>query len=68
MTVPDRAELASLRRHLHRHPETAFDVDATAELVADRLAAAGLDVTRGIGGSGVVATLRRGTSSRSIGR
>lgn len=67
MTVPDRAELASLRRHLHRHPETAFDVDATAELVADRLAAAGLDVTRGVGGSGVVATLRRGTSSRSIG-
>ncbi|HSP04292.1 MAG TPA: amidohydrolase [Acidimicrobiales bacterium] len=67
MTAPGRAELASLRRHLHRHPETAFDVDASAGLVAERLAAAGLDVTRGVGGSGVVATLRRGTSSRSIG-
>lgn len=67
MTATDPAELVSLRHHLHRHPETGFGVDATAGLVADRLEAAGLDVTRGVGGSGVVATLRWGTSSRSIG-
>jgi len=67
VTALDPGELASLRRHLHQHPETAFDVDATAGLVAERLAAAGLDVTRGVGGSGVVATLQRGSSTRSIG-
>ena len=60
-------ELATFRRELHRRPETGFDVAATAGVVAARLRAAGLEVTSDVGGSGVVATLRRGTSGRSIG-
>lgn len=52
--------LVALRRHLHRHPECAFDVELTATLVAERLAAAGLEVTTGVGGPGVVGTLRGG--------
>lgn len=67
MTAPDPAALRDLRRHLHAHPETAFDVERTATLVADRLEAAGLAVTRDVGGTGVVATLRRGRSDRSVG-
>ena len=65
--VTELRELAELRRQLHRHPETAFDVERTAALVADRLAGAGLEVTRGVGGAGVVATLRRGSGRPSIG-
>lgn len=61
------AELVALRHQLHRRPETRFDVAGTAGLVAARLDAAGWDVTTGVGGSGVVATLRRGTAQRSIG-
>ena len=61
------AHLVELRHHLHRHPEIAFDVGATAALVADRLRALGCEVTTGVGGTGVVGTLRRGRGTRSIG-
>lgn len=68
MTTPmDVAALVALRRDLHRRPETAFDVHDTAALVARRLGAFGWEVTTGVGGSGVVGTLRRGTGGRSIG-
>lgn len=65
--IADLTDLTALRRWLHQHPQTGFGVEATADAVAERLAAAGLDVTRGVGGSGVVATLRGGTSARSVG-
>lgn len=61
------AEAALWRRHLHRHPETAFEEHQTAEFVASRLAKFGLHVHRGLAGTGVVGTLQRGTSTRSIG-
>ena len=60
-------ELTTLRHRLHGRPGTGFDVGATAEVVAERLRAAGLEVTTGVGGSGVVATLRRGRAQRSLG-
>jgi len=66
-TVPDLDGLVALRHRLHRRPETAFDVHDTAALVADRLRGLGWDVTTGVGGSGVVGTLRRGTRDRAIG-
>ena len=59
-------ELTALRHRLHRRPETGFDVGATADMVAERLRVAGLEVTTGVGG-GVVATLRRGRGQRSLG-
>lgn len=61
------ADLSAVRRALHRRPETRFDVTDTAALVAERLEAIGLQVHTGVGGSGVVGTLRRGTSDRAIG-
>jgi amidohydrolase len=63
----DLEELRSFRRRLHRRPETGFDVHATAEAVAARLRTAGLDVVTGVGGTGVVATLRRGDGGRALG-
>lgn len=54
------------RRDLHRHPELAFNERRTADLVASELAGFGLQVHRGLGGTGVVGTLRRGTSERTI--
>ena len=51
-------ELIAIRRHIHQHPEIGFEEVATARLVAEKLTQWGLNVTTGIGGTGVVATLR----------
>lgn len=54
------AELTALRQDLHAHPEIAFHEERTSALVAERLEALGLEVDRGLAGTGVVGTLRRG--------
>jgi len=60
-------EITGIRRHLHQHPELSFEEVDTAALVAARLEQWGYAVTRHIGGNGLVATLRAGSSGRSIG-
>lgn len=55
------------RRDLHAHPELAFHEQRTSDFVARTLEALGLDVHRGLAGTGVVGTLRAGTSRRAIG-
>jgi hippurate hydrolase len=60
-------EFIQLRRDIHRHPELAFEEHRTAELVANKLEAWGYEVHRGLGGTGVVGTLKRGTSTRCVG-
>ena len=60
-------EFITLRRDLHRHPELAFEEHRTAALVADKLAAWGYTVERGVGGTGVVGTLVRGHGARRLG-
>jgi len=54
------------RHDLHRHPEFGFEEVRTAAFVADTLRGFGLEVATGIGGTGVVGTLKRGTSNRAI--
>ncbi len=69
MTIDDRfwTELRDWRRDFHAHPEFGFEEHRTSRLVAERLRAFGLDeVVEGVGGTGVVATLRRGKGNRSI--
>lgn len=63
----DIAELASIRQYLHAHPELAFTEFKTADYLADILSRLGLEVTRNIAGTGLVASLRRGKSDRAIG-
>jgi hippurate hydrolase len=56
--LPDLTRLTAFRRDLHMHPELGFEEHRTAGLVAERLRALGLEVAEGIGGTGVVGTLR----------
>ncbi|GMU73385.1 MAG: hippurate hydrolase [Burkholderiales bacterium] len=60
------AELRGWRRHLHAHPETAFEERETAAFVAERLRAMGLEVHTGLAGTGVVGVLRQGDSREAI--
>jgi hippurate hydrolase len=60
-------EMVALRHQIHANPELAYEEHATADLVAERLARWGIEVHRGLGGTGVVGTLRAGTSKRRIG-
>ncbi len=62
-----QAEMQAIRRDLHAHPELRFEEHRTAQVVAEKLAAWGYEVTAGIGGTGVVGRLRRGTSGRALG-
>ncbi|WFU12206.1 M20 family metallopeptidase (plasmid) [Rhizobium sp. CB3090] len=60
-------EMTAWRRHLHTHPEFGFEEKGTAAFVAAKLREFGLDdVVEGVGGTGVVGTLTRGTGNRSI--
>ncbi|WP_375542527.1 M20 aminoacylase family protein [Paraburkholderia sp. CNPSo 3272] len=53
--------MVALRRQLHAQPELGFEEHVTSALVAEKLEAWGYRVTRGVGGTGVVATLVRGS-------
>ena len=55
-------EFTALRRDIHQHPELGYQEFRTSELVAERLASWGYQVTRGLGGTGVVGQLVRGKS------
>ena len=62
-----RAQLDEIRHHLHKHPELSYEEADTARLVADKLKAWGYDVSCGIGGHGVVGTMKAGTGARTVG-
>lgn len=62
-----QGQLKAWRQHLHRYPETGFDEVKTSDFVATILTALGLDVHRGIGGTGLVASLTVGNGKRAIG-
>ena len=62
-----KREMAAWRRDLHAHPEFGFEEKRTAAFVAAKLREFGLDdVAEGVGGTGVVGTLKRGTGNRAI--
>lgn len=60
-------EFIQLRRDIHQHPELAFEEHRTADLVASKLESWGYTVHRGLGGTGVVGTLKRGNGKRKLG-
>ncbi|GLU30876.1 M20 aminoacylase family protein [Trinickia caryophylli] len=62
-----RDEIQSLRRTIHAHPELRYEEVRTAELVARQLEQWGIEVHRGLGKTGVVGVLKRGSSPRMIG-
>jgi len=60
-------EIVAIRRDLHQHPELAFQEKRTSSVVGDLLASWGYEVSRGIAGTGIVATLRGGQGEKAIG-
>ncbi|MFN0114931.1 MAG: M20 aminoacylase family protein [Paracoccaceae bacterium] len=61
-------EMSGWRRHLHRHPELAFDCQETSDWIAARLAEFGVDeVHRGIARTGIVALIRGRAAGPVIG-
>jgi amidohydrolase len=51
-------EMTEWRRDFHTHPELGFEEFRTSAIVAEKLESWGIEVTRGIAGTGVVGTLR----------
>jgi hippurate hydrolase len=52
------ADLTAWRRDIHAHPEIAFEEHRTSALVAAKLEEFGIEVHRGLAGTGVVGTLK----------
>jgi hippurate hydrolase len=66
--APYHDELIRIRRDIHAHPETSFEETRTAAIVAEKLRGWGLDVTEGVGRTGVVGTLKgRRPGNRAVG-
>lgn len=61
-TLPEIAafsdDLVAIRRDLHAHPEIGFEETRTSGIVAEALAAYGVEVHRGLGRTGVVGVLK----------
>jgi hippurate hydrolase len=62
-----QAELETIRRDIHAHPELCYEEQRTADVVAARLTEWGIPVVRGLGVTGVVGIIKNGTSERAIG-
>ncbi|WP_315759521.1 MULTISPECIES: M20 aminoacylase family protein [unclassified Bradyrhizobium] len=61
-------ELTAIRRDLHAHPEIGFEETRTSGIVAEKLAQWGIEVHRGLGGTGVIGVLKgKGDSGKRIG-
>ncbi len=67
LSEQDLHDLIELRHDLHSHPELGFEEERTSGIVARLLEEAGIEVHRGLGGTGVVGTLRVGNGPRAIG-
>ena len=61
------ADMVTLRRQIHANPELGYQEFLTSDLVAQRLTNWGYQVDRGLGGTGVVGTLRVGSGAKRIG-
>lgn len=65
-TADLRDELCAIRHDLHAHPEMAYGEFRTADKVAERLASWGFTVSRGLAGTGMVASLKAGDGARAV--
>lgn len=60
-------EFAAVRRDIHAHPELRYEEQRTSDLVTAQLTGWGIPVTRGLGKTGLVGTVKAGRSTRSVG-
>jgi len=61
-----QADIVSIRRDIHQHPETGFDVQRTAAIAAAEMEKLHLQVKTGIGKTGLIADLNVPGGSRRI--
>jgi amidohydrolase len=59
-------DMTKWRRDLHAHPELGFKEERTSDVVAKKLESFGIPINRGLAKTGVVGTLKRGSSDRAI--
>jgi amidohydrolase len=65
--LADAAAIATIRRDIHAHPELCFEEKRTADVIAKALTDWGIPIHRGMGTTGVVGIVKKGTSSRAVG-
>jgi amidohydrolase len=65
--LADATSIVQIRRDIHAHPELCFQENRTADLIAKALTDWGIPVHRGMGKTGVVGIVKRGTSPRAVG-
>ncbi len=58
--------MVNWRRHLHQNPELSFHEYETSRMIADLLESWGLEVRRGVAGTGIVARITGGLPGRTI--
>lgn len=63
----DRRQLQEWFEHMHRHPELSMQEAQTAKYIAGLVSAWGYDVATGVGKHGIVASLKAGHGTKSIG-
>ncbi|SEI96993.1 Peptidase dimerisation domain-containing protein [Bhargavaea ginsengi] len=59
-------ELVAIRRDLHMHPEVGHTEERTPAFVAEYLRNLGIEVRTGVGGRGVVGTLKGGKPGKTV--
>ncbi|MCX2697554.1 M20 aminoacylase family protein [Ochrobactrum chromiisoli] len=67
LSEADISEATAWRHDLHRHPELAFEEKRTSTFIAEKLRLWGYDVRTGYAKTGVIGSLKRGSSPRAIG-
>jgi amidohydrolase len=65
--LADAAQIATLRRDIHAHPELCFQEQRTADVIAKALTDWGIPIHRGMGTTGVVGIIKSGSSPRAVG-
>lgn len=60
-------EIQAIRRDLHAHPELCYKEQRTSEIVANKLTEWNIPIIRGLGITGVVGVIKKGSSDRAIG-
>src|SRR6188474_117944 len=63
----DQEDFRAIRRSLHTWPEIGFEEINTSQLIAEKLSSWGIEVHRGIGGTGVVGVIHGRDGGKRIG-
>jgi amidohydrolase len=65
--LADAAQIRTIRRDIHAHPELCFEEQRTSDVIARSLTDWGIPIHRGLGKTGVVGIVKNGSSPRAVG-